>query len=148
MEVILLEKIRKLGALGDKVQVRPGYGRNYLIPNKKAVRATQANIEKFKSLRAEFEKAADQRFNEARARAEKLSGMTVTISAKASEEGKLYGSVGTREIAEAFTAKGVAVEKREVLLPLGALREVGEFDVQFVLHSDVSLELKVTVVAE
>lgn len=149
MEVILLDKVRNLGNLGDKVKVRNGYGRNYLIPRGKAVLATAENVAKFEARRAELEKAAAAELAEAQARAEKLAALgEVTITAKAGEEGKLFGSVGTADIAEAITTAGVAVAKAEVKLPEGPLRHVGEYSIELVLHSDVTQAITVKVVAE
>ncbi len=149
MEVILLEKVQNLGELGDKVKVKPGYGRNYLVPSGKATPATPENIAAFEQRRAELEKAQAERLGAAEGRAEQLRDATVTIKAKAGTEGKLYGSVGTREIAEAVSATtGVALEKHEVLLPDGALRETGEHEVALHLHSDIDVSIKVVVEAE
>jgi large subunit ribosomal protein L9 len=148
MEVILLDKVRNLGNLGDKVKVRNGYGRNFLIPQGKAVLATADNLAKFEARRAELEKAAAAEVAAAQARAEKLAALAeVTIGAKAGEEGKLFGSVGTGDIAEVITAAGVEVAKAEVKLPDGALRHTGEFSVDVVLHSDVTQAITVKVVA-
>ncbi len=148
MEVILLDKVRNLGNLGDKVKVRNGYGRNFLIPQGKAVLATADNLARFEARRAELEKAAAAEVAAAQARAEKLAALAeVTIGAKAGEEGKLFGSVGTGDIAEAITAAGVEVAKGEVKLPEGALRHTGEFSVDVVLHSDVTQAVTVKVVA-
>lgn len=147
MEVILLEKVENLGSLGDKVAVRAGYARNYLIPGGKAKYATAANIAEFEARRAELEKAAAEALATAEARAAKLNGMTVEIGAHAGSEGKLFGSVGTGEIAEAVTAAGVAVEKREVRMPEGAIRAAGEYQITFHLHTDVDAEITVNVVA-
>jgi large subunit ribosomal protein L9 len=148
MQVILLEKIGKLGDLGDQVNVRAGYGRNYLIPQGKAVPATPRNIEEFEQRRAELEAAAAERQSAAQTRAEKLVGLTVTIAANAGEEGKLFGSVGTRDIAEAITAAGVEVVKSEVLLPLGVIRETGEYEVDVKVHPEVTETIKLVVIAE
>jgi large subunit ribosomal protein L9 len=148
MEVILLEKIHRLGNLGDKVSVRPGYGRNFLIPNRKAVPATAENIAKFEEQRAELERVQADALGRANARAAQLNEMTVTIAAKAGAEGKLFGSVGTGDIAEALVAQGAECEKREVRLPDGPLREVGEYEVEIHLHPDVNATVKVTVVNE
>lgn len=145
MQVILLEKVGKLGDLGDQVAVKAGFGRNYLIPYGKAVPATSVNIADFESRRAELEAAATERRGGAQARAAKLADLTVTIEAKAGEEGKLFGSVGTRDIAEAITAAGVEVSKSEVRLPTGVLREIGEFDVDVQLHSDVTQPIKLII---
>jgi len=149
MEVILLEKVRNLGGLGDQVKVKSGYGRNYLIPTGKAVMATKDNVAKFEERRAELEaKAADQ-LGAAQARAEKLAGLgVVTIAARAGEEGKLFGSVSAADIADAVTAAGVEVAKSEVKLPEGPLRNIGDFELQVVLHTDVEQTVNVQVVAE
>ena len=148
MEVILLEKVQNLGELGDKVNVKPGYGRNYLVPSGKATPATPENIAQFEQRRAELEKAQVERMGAAEGRAGQLRDVSVTIQAKAGNEGKLYGSVGTREIADAVTATGVELEKHEVLLPDGALRETGEHEVALHLHSDIDVTIKVVVEAE
>lgn len=147
MEVILLEKIANLGNLGDKVAVKAGYARNFLLPFGKATPATAANVEAFEARRAELEKNAAERKAEADARAAKLADLTVTIAANAGEEGKLFGSIGTRDIADAVTAAGVEVEKSEVRLPEGPLRNVGEYDVVLHLHTDVEATVKLVVVA-
>lgn len=147
MEVILLEKIANLGNLGDKVAVKAGYARNFLLPFGKATPATAENVAAFEARRAELEKLAAEKKAEADARAAQLAELTVTISANAGEEGKLFGSIGTRDIADAVTAAGVAIEKSEVRLPDGALRAVGEFDVVVQLHTDVETTVKLVVVA-
>ena len=136
MEVILLEK-QRMGNLGDKVNVKPGYARNYLFPQGKAASATAANIAKFEAQRAELETKQQAVLGEAQKLAEQISGKDFVIPAAASEEGKLFGSVGTRDIAAALSATGNKIEKKSVLLPQGALREVGEFAIQIQLHSDV-----------
>ncbi|MDX1635448.1 MAG: 50S ribosomal protein L9 [Marinobacter sp.] len=148
MEVILLEKVANLGSLGDKVKVKSGYGRNFLVPYGKAVPATKDNLEAFEARRAELEKAAAEKLASAEARAEKLNGASFTISSKAGDEGKLFGSIGVRDIADAISTSGTEVEKSEVRLPEGPLRAVGEYDIELQLHSDVTAEVKVTVVAE
>lgn len=148
MEVILLEKIHKLGDLGDKVRVRAGYGRNYLIPQKRAVPATPENVEKFESQRTEFEKVQSTALSLAQQRVERLGDLGVEIAAKAGTEGKLYGSIGTPEIAAAVNATGNEIEKREVRLPDGPLREVGHYQVTLHLHADAETTIKVHVVAE
>ncbi|MCV6590007.1 MAG: 50S ribosomal protein L9 [Marinobacterium sp.] len=148
MEVILLEKIGKLGNLGDKVTVKAGFGRNYLVPQGKAVPATAANVEKFEARRAELEAAAAEKLAAAQARAEALEGLNVSIVSKAGDEGKLFGSIGTRDIADAITATGQNVCKSEVRLPEGVLRHVGEFEIALQLHSEVSTVVNVTVVSE
>ena len=144
MEVILLEKIRNLG---DKVKVAGGYGRNYLLPYGKAVPANKKNMANFEVRRAELEKAGDEKLAQAKARQEKVVALgTVTITAKAAEEGKLYGSIGPKEVAEAITAAGVEMAKSEVLMPLGHVRETGEKTLRFQLHTDVTAELVISVV--
>lgn len=147
MQIILLEKIRRLGELGDTVKVKSGYGRNFLIPQGKAVSATAANKTFFEQRRAELEKKQAEVLAAAQARAEKLAALTVTIAAKAGDEGKLFGSIGTRDISDAVTAAGVAIEKSEVRLPNGALRMVGEYDISVSLHSEVTGTVKVAIVA-
>jgi large subunit ribosomal protein L9 len=148
MEVILLEKIANLGGLGDKVTIKAGYGRNYLIPTGKAVAATQQKIAEFEARRAELEKAAAAKLAAAQARADAISKLQIVITHKAGDEGRLFGSIGTHNIAEAITAAGVAVEKAEVRLPHGAIRHVGEFPVDINLHSDVVVTLPITIAAE
>jgi large subunit ribosomal protein L9 len=148
MEVILLEKIKNLGALGTKVKVKPGYGRNFLIPQGKAVPATERNVADFEARRAELERQANELHGAAEARQAALQELTVVVSAKAGDEGKLFGSVGTRDIAEAITKAGQAVDKSEVRLPNGALRSTGDYDITLQLHSDVFATVKVTVVSE
>jgi large subunit ribosomal protein L9 len=148
MEVILLEKIENLGVMGDKVNVKPGYGRNFLIPKGKAAPATEANIAAFEARRAELEKAAAESLAAAEARRDRLAEMHVTISAKAGDEGKLFGSIGTADIAEAISATGAKVERHEVRLPTGAFRQVGDYDVELHLHADVNTTIKLTIAAE
>lgn len=148
MQVILLEKVGRLGNLGDQVNVKAGYGRNFLIPYGKAVAATKNNIAEFERRRAELEAAAAERRSGAEARAAKLVELEVVIAANAGDEGKLFGSIGTRDIADAITAAGVEVQKSEVRLPNGVIREVGEFEISIQLHSDVSQDIKLRVVAE
>jgi large subunit ribosomal protein L9 len=148
MQLILLQKVVNLGGLGDKVNVKPGYGRNYLIPYGKAVPATAANLAQFEARRAEYEAKANEILSSAEAHKAKLEGAAVTIKANASTEGKLYGSVGPRDIAEAFTAAGFPLEKSEVVMGEGPLRRTGEFDVIVHLHADVETTVKVTVVPE
>jgi large subunit ribosomal protein L9 len=147
MELILLEKIANLGDLGDKVNVKAGYGRNYLLPQRKAAAATAENVAAFEVRRAELEKAAAEKKAAAQARAAQLAELQITISAVAGEEGKLFGSIGTHDIADAITAAGVEVEKSEVRMPNGTIRHLGEFDVDVHLHSDVEAIVKVIVVA-
>jgi large subunit ribosomal protein L9 len=148
MEIILLEKIHKLGDLGEKVRVRAGYGRNFLIPQKRAVPATPENIEKFESQRADLERVQSSALSAATLRIDTLGGLEVEISAKAGTEGKLYGSIGTAEIADAIRATGNELEKREVRLPDGPLREVGDYQVMVHLQADAETSITVHVVAE
>lgn len=148
MNVILLEKIRNLGDLGDSVTVAAGYGRNFLIPQGKAVPATKDNIKHFEERRAELQAAADEKFGKAQARAEQLAGLSVTITANAGDEGKLFGSVGTADIADAVTAQGVELQKKEVRMPEGAIRQTGEFTFEVHLHPEVEANIKVIVVGE
>ncbi len=148
MEVILLEKLQNLGDLGDKVVVRPGYGRNYLIPKGKAVAATAENVAEFDRRRAELENAQAKALESAQQRADALGEVAVKISRKAGEEGRLFGSVGTADIAEAVTAAGVELHKHEVRLPEGPLRQAGEYDIVVHLHTDVDASVKVEVVSE
>jgi large subunit ribosomal protein L9 len=148
MELILLQKVVNLGNLGDKVKVKPGYGRNYLVPTGKAVPATKANVEAFEARRAEYEARAAQQIGDASARATVLEGASVQIKAHASTEGKLFGSVGPRDIAEALTAAGKPVNKSEVIMPEGPIRRVGEHEVVIHLHADVERKVKVDVLAE
>ena len=147
MQVILLERIGNLGDLGDEVAVKNGYGRNFLIPQGKAVRATKANREMFESRRAELEAQAKALLDEARGRAAGLDGVTVTVAARA-DEGKLYGSVGPREIADALTAQGQEVAIAEVKMPIGPIREVGEYEIDVQVHSDVTTTIGLIVIAE
>jgi len=148
MEVILLEKVANLGALGSKVSVKAGYGRNFLIPQGKAVPATQSNLDAFEARRADLERQEAEILATAQARAEQLATLAIVIAAKSGDEGKLFGSVGTRDIADAITTAGIAVTKTEVRLPNGALRNTGEYKVALQLHSDVMAEVALTVVAE
>lgn len=148
MELILLEKVQSLGDLGQKVKVKAGFGRNFLVPQGKAVAATAANIERFEAMRADLEKAAKDRLASAGNRAAALQDLVLTVKAIASDEGKLYGSIGPREIADALVELGHDVSKREVNMPDGPLRLVGEFDVQLQLHADIDTVIKVAVVAE
>ena len=148
MDLILLQKVTNLGGLGDKVSVKPGYGRNFLVPQGKAVPATAANLAEFEARRAEYEARAHAQLGEAEARKAKLEGASVTIYANASTEGKLYGSVGPREIADALTRLGMPVEKSEVVMGEGAIRNIGESEVIVHLHADVNLPVKVVVEAE
>lgn len=148
MEIILLEKIRNLGDLGEQVTVKPGYGRNYLIPQGKAVRATKENQQIFESRRAELEAAASEALSKAKARAAELEGVVIEIARRASEEGKLFGSVAVGDIIEAVNAAGKELDKVEVNLPEGAIKVIGEHDIDISLHPEVNLTLKVLVTAE
>ncbi len=148
MEVILLERVGRLGTVGDRVKVRSGYGRNYLLPQGKAITATAQNIAAFEARRAELEASAGERRKSAESRAAKLGELVVTITANAGDEGKLFGSVGARDIAEAITAAGVEVAKSEVKLPSGTLREVGQYDIDLQLHDDVVQTVKVVIEAQ
>ena len=146
MQVILLEKVANLGELGEQVKVRAGYGRNFLIPQKKAVPATKTNIEMFEARRAELEQAAAEILAAAQARAGEIQAVgTITLTHNAGEEGKLFGSVGPGEIAEALTAAGAAVEKREVIMPEGPIHTLGQFVVHVRTHTDVMLDVTVIV---
>ncbi len=148
MQVILLEKIDNIGLLGDLVDVKAGFARNFLLPQGKAEMATEDNIEAFKQRRAELEKQQAEVLADANARAKKLEGATVTVTSRSGTEGKLFGSVGTEEIRQALEAAGHTVEKREVRLPDGPFRSVGEFPINLHLHSDVDVEVTVNVVGE
>jgi len=149
MQVILLETIKNLGDLGSVVDVRPGYGRNFLIPQGKALPATKSNLAEVEERRAELEKQAAELLSAAEARAEKLAEATITVGAKSGDEGKLFGSVGTANIADAISEQtGVAVEKAEVKLPLGAIRQTGEYEIDLSLHADVTVTIKLTVVPQ
>jgi len=149
MEVILLDKVANLGNLGDQVNVKAGYARNYLVPQGKAVPATKKNVEFFEARRTELEAKLTSVLSAAEARAASINALgSVTIASKAGDEGKLFGSIGTRDIADAVTAAGVAVSKSEVRLPEGVLRTVGEHEVSFQVHSEVFAKLVVNVVPE
>ena len=148
MQVILLEKVGKLGELGDKVSVKAGFGRNFLIPFGKAVPATAANVADFETRRAELEKAAGEKKAAAEARAAKLAELAISYEANAGDEGKLFGSIGTRDIADLITKAGVEVSKSEVRLPEGVIREVGEYEIDIQLHSEVTQAVKLSVIAE
>jgi large subunit ribosomal protein L9 len=148
MDIILLQKVANLGNIGDRVKVKPGYGRNFLLPQGKATLATPDNIAKFETRRSELEKAAGEELGGAQARAAKLAGFKLSLTAKAGGEGKLFGSIGTSDIAEATTKAGFAVERSEVRLPHGPIRQAGEHIVQLHLHTDVTVDLPVTIVAE
>jgi large subunit ribosomal protein L9 len=148
MEVILLESVQKLGELGDKVTVKSGYGRNFLIPQKKAVPATAENLQQFEERRADLEAVAGEKLSIAKNRAKKVDELSITITTKAGEEGKLFGSITVRDVAEACEAAGVKLEKSEVRLPEGPIRELGEFEINIHLHPEVDAVLKLAVVAE
>ena len=148
MNVILLERVVNLGDLGDEVAVKGGFARNFLIPKGKAVRASKENRAVFEARRAELERVAQERLGEAQGRAAKLQGLVVTIAAKSGDEGKLYGSVGTHDIAEALAAQSAEVAKSEIRMPNGVIRVVGEYDIDVRLHSDVDVTIKVVVVPE
>lgn len=148
MKLILLQKVTNLGTLGDVVDVKPGYGRNFLVPTGKAVPASAANVAEFEAKRAEYQAKADSILADAEARKAALEGKSVTVAANASTEGKLFGSVGPRDIAEAFTKAGLPLEKSEVILGEGAFRNVGEYEVVIHLHADVETTVKVVVEAE
>jgi large subunit ribosomal protein L9 len=146
VDVILLKKVGGLGELGDKVAVRPGYGRNYLIPQGLAVSATRKNLEAFEVRRAELERAEADALSAAVSRQQRLEDLTVTIARKAGEEGRLFGSVGTADIAAAVTEAGVEVAKSEVRLPTGPFRATGEYEVSLHLHSDVDATVRIEIV--
>ena len=148
MQVILLERVGKLGDLGDKVNVKAGFGRNYLIPYGKAVPATESNVADFEARRAELEAAAAEKRGAAEARGAQLAEVAITIEANAGDEGKLFGSIGTRDLADAITKAGVEVSKSEVRLPMGVIREIGEYEIDIQLHSEVTQAVKVSVIAE
>lgn len=149
MDIILLDKIANLGGLGDTVSVKAGYARNFLFPQGKAVPATKDNVAKFEQRRAELEAKIADELAAAEAKAAKLAELAeVTIAAPAGDEGKLFGSIGTRDIAEAVSAAGVEVAKSEVRLPLGTIRETGEFDIDIQFHSDVTGTIKLVVIRE
>ncbi len=148
MQVILLEKIRNLGDLGDEVNVRPGYGRNYLLPSGKAVSANAKNKALFEARRAELEKTQAESLKAAQARAEKMAGATIQIVRKTGEEGKLFGSVGTADIAEAMTQAGFVLAKSEIHLSQGSLKEVGDHEIAVSLHPEVHFKIIVSVIGE
>lgn len=148
MELILLEKVLNLGDLGDRVKVKAGYGRNCLVPQGRAVPATAENLARFEAMRSELEKTAADRLTSAQARVAALADVVVHLSAHASDEGKLYGSIGPREISEALQRLGHTVSKREVVMGDGPIRAVGEFDVQLLLHADVESTVRVVVSPE
>jgi large subunit ribosomal protein L9 len=148
MDIILLQKVANLGNIGDRVKVKSGFGRNYLLPAGKATLATPDNIKRFEARRAELEKAAHEHLSSAEKRAEQLKEFKLVIPSKAGTEGKLFGSIGTADIAEAATKAGIQIERSEVRLPNGALRTVGDHSVVLHLHADVDVPLAVTIVAE
>ena len=148
MEVILLEKIANLGNLGDKVVIKSGYGRNYLVPQGKAVPATASKIAEFEARRAELEKAAAEKLSAAQKVGNELNKLQIVITQKAGDEGRLFGSVGTHNIAEAITVAGIAIEKHQIRLPNGAIRHIGEYPIDINLHSDVIVTLTIKVAAE
>ena len=148
MEVILLEKVANLGNLGDKVGIKAGYGRNYLVPQGKAVAATAEKIKEFEARRAELEKAAAEKLAAANSRAKALAKLEIVITHKAGDEGKLFGSVGTQNIADAITEAGAKVEKHEVRMPDGVIRQIGTYDIDINLHSDVVVTMPINIAAE
>ncbi|WOG28556.1 50S ribosomal protein L9 [Endozoicomonas sp. 8E] len=148
MDVILLERVANLGNLGDKVTVKAGYGRNFLIPFSKAVPATKENVEAFEARRAELEKAANEKLAAAQKRAAEMAEIELTLTAKAGDEGKLFGSIGSRDLAEAITGAGVEVAKSEIRMGEGPIRATGEYDIAIQLHTDVAATIKVFVEAE
>ena len=148
MNVILLEKIGNLGDLGDEVSVKPGFARNYLLPQGKAVTADDENRTVFEGRRAELEASANEKLAEANTRAEKLADKELSIAVKSGEEGRLYGSVGTQNIADALTAEGIPVERSEIRMPEGVIRVLGEYEIAIQLHTDVTAHIKVVVVPE
>ena len=148
MQVILLEKIAKLGELGQQVHVKPGYGRNFLIPNGKAVPATPGNVEKFETQRAELEKAQEKVLAAAQARVEKLNALSVTLHRKTVSEDRLFGSVGVNDIVTAVAEAGLEVTKHEIRLPDGPFRTLGEYEVELHLHADINIRITLIIAAE
>ena len=148
MDIILLEKVANLGNLGDRVAVKSGYARNFLLPKGKATLATAANVARFEARRSELEKAAHEHLSGAEQRAKGFEGFKLTITAKAGSEGKLFGSIGTTDIAEASTKAGQKLERSEVRLPNGPLRSVGDHVVTVHLHTDINIDLAISIVAE
>ena len=148
MKVILLDRVENLGAIGDLVSVKSGYGRNYLIPNGKAALATAQNIKELEKKKEELEKRAAEQLEAAKSRGDLIKGMSLTISANVESEGKLYGSVGPVDIVEAFDKVGVKVERSEIRMPDGPIREIGESDISLHLHTDVDINVSVNVVSE
>jgi large subunit ribosomal protein L9 len=148
MNVILLDKVENLGDIGDLVTVKPGYGRNFLLPQGKATLATKANIAEVEARRAELEKAAAEELDAAKARAKLIDGMELVVPANAGEEGKLFGSVGPVDICEAFAKVGVEVERAEVRMPEGPIHELGDYEIGLHLHADVNVDINLKVVPE
>ncbi|HCK82893.1 MAG TPA: 50S ribosomal protein L9 [Candidatus Competibacter sp.] len=148
MEIILLEKVANLGALGDRIKVKPGYARNFLIPKGKATAATAANVARFEARRAELERIAGDTLSKAQARAAQLAELIVTLSVKTGSEGRLFGSVGAADIANAVSAAGIELQKHEVRLPAGPIRQTGEYDVDVHLPSEVKTQIRVNIIAE
>ncbi|HKY69857.1 MAG TPA: 50S ribosomal protein L9 [Gammaproteobacteria bacterium] len=148
MEVILLENVRNLGKFASTVRVANGYGRNYLIPQGKAVLATKANKEKFEARRADLETKAAQTLQEAKDRASEINAVHITITVRSADEGKLYGSIGTHEIVQAFEEKGIKIARQEVRLPEGPIREIGDFEIEIQLHAEVTATAKLSVIPE
>lgn len=146
MEVILLEKVEHLGGLGDQVKVKPGYARNYLIPQGKATEATPDNVARFEARRAELERTAAETLVDAQARRDRLADMVVTLSARAGGEGRLFGSVTAADIAEAVASAGIELKKHEVRLPAGPIRQIGEYEVEVRLHADAYTHIRVNVI--
>ena len=148
MKVILQENVANLGKVGDQVNVKAGFARNYLLPQAKAITATANNIEIFEARRADLEKQSAERISLARQRADSIQGLNVSIEVKASEEGRLFGSIGPREVAEAIERSGQKVTKKEVILTEGPIRATGEHEVRLVLHSEVDVVIMVNIIAE
>ena len=148
MEIILLEKVANLGGLGDRVKVKSVYARNFLIPKGKATEATSSNIARFEARRAELERIAAEALAKAQARAEQLAELIVTLSVKTGSEGRLFGSVGAADIANAVSAAGIELQKHEVRLADGPIRQIGEYDVDLFLHGEVKTQIRVNVIAE
>lgn len=148
MEIILLEKVKHLGNIGDKTKVKSGYARNFLLPQSKAVLATKANIEKFNASRAEFEKRAADALAKAQERKTEFDNLSVTIDAKVSDEGKLFGSIGIREIAAAINKAGKEINKSEISLPQGPIHQTGDYEINLQLHTDVTATVKIKIAPE
>ena len=148
MEIILLEKITNLGGLGDRIKVKPGYARNFLIPKGKATEATPANLARFEARRAELERVAAELLTKAKTRAEQLAELIVTLSVKTGSEGRLFGSVGAADIANAVSAAGIELQKHEIRLSTGSIRQIGEYDVDLLLHPEVKTQIRVNIIAE